>query len=105
MRNAISASRAFSEICPPQLGPTKVVLTSLTEDRCRSLASASWTLVCPLNGSFSVCTCQLVLLPTPTFCTIASLPPPAASTTWSIWADVAAGALNWKMEPPLNSTL
>ncbi len=69
------------------------------------LASASWILVCVLNGTFAVCTCQLWLPPEPSFCTIASLPPPAPTTTVVISVVVALLSVNRKTEPPLNSTL
>ncbi len=105
MRKAISAFSAFCEICEPQLGPTKLVLTALGDDRWKSPAIASWILVCSANVSFAVCTSQLALLPRPTFWTIASRPPPAACTAWLTWTADAAGALNLKTEPPLNSTL
>src|SRR6266536_70485 len=105
IRKAISACSAFCEIWEPQLGPTNVVLTASGEDRWKLLAIASWTLVCSAKVSFAVCTCQLALLPRPTFCTIASLPPPAVLTTRLTCSGVAAGAVNWKTEPPLNSTL
>jgi hypothetical protein len=104
MRNAISACSALAEICEPQLGPTKFTLTA-SLFRSKWLVSASSILVCVLNGTFAVCTCQLCLSPTPSFCTIASLPPPAPMTTLVISVVVALLSLNWKTEPPLNSTL
>ena len=101
--NAISASRALEEIWLPQVGPTNVVLIWLTLMP-SSFASESCTcsVVPMLSGAVWACHCAL--LPTPTFCTV-TVPPPPSWTAFSTWLMLAFGALTWKIDPPLKSTL
>ncbi len=93
-------------ICDPQLALVNVTLTwPGPPATCRSLASASWTLIWSAKLSLLVWTCHLAFWPTPSCCTTGSSPPPASLTTEAIWVVETPGALNWKRLPPLNSTL
>src|ERR1700684_1590269 len=99
-------SSAFCEIWPPQVGPTKVRLTAESR-RFRELASLSWILDPSANETCDVCTDHRDA-PLPSGWASVAFGSAAGSTPLTIFSSceaVACGAENWKMDPPLKSTL